>query len=159
MQAHLTKATSPVTYLLKMQSRAPWPLLSELTELCWERGWFGVPAVWNDCRRVWIMLEQTEMSVTLSWVLSATVFYDESQSCRKEALCNRGKARSCFSKLIKEQVWHREAFYQRNCSRQRTAPAYSGKLHWRSFWSWPIKGADQLKCIAILYGHLQSVLS
>lgn len=139
MQAHLTKATSSVTYLLKMQSRAPWPALSELTELCWERA--KLCWVWRSCPAKAVPGESMDhagadpadqsrsaMSVILSSVLSTRIFYDEFPVTR-QTLLNRGKTPSCcFSKFIKEQVWHSVAFYQSTCSRQRTVQAILRKV-------------------------------
>lgn len=84
-----------------------------------EQAGFGFPAAGKQFQeRVWITLEQAAMShceaspeyySILLWI-----------SVPRQALSNRSKAHSCFSKVIKEQVWHSEALYHRTCSRQRT---------------------------------------
>lgn len=144
MQAHLTKATSSVTYLLKMQSRAPWPPLSELTDSCW--AWAGW--VWLSCCGKAVPGESLDHSgadsnVSLwveSWVF--TVFCCESQSlgkhCPTEVKHIAASLKSLKNRFGTARLFITELVLDREQSEQ-----CSGKVHWRSFYTWPIKKALQ----------------
>lgn len=134
MQAHLTKATSSVTYLLKMQSRAPWSLLSELTDSAGnEQAGFAFPAL-GKSRRESKSLWSRQQCLIVRRVLSTTVFYCESQSrgkhCPTEVKYAAASPKSLKNRFGTARLFIREPALDREQSEQ-----YSGKVFWKRFYS------------------------
>lgn len=144
MQAHFTKAIASVTYLVKMQSRAPSPshlqadrfVLRRSSMLCW----VGV----SCCVKV-VIGEGLDHAGADGNVCLLEVSFEYYNILRwnpvtRQALFNRAKTFCCFSNAYEKHRFDKvRLFIREHVIDKGQYKQCSGKLHWMSFLSWLIK--------------------